>query len=168
MHRGETALDQGRFDDARATVERIRAALPEHPGAKALAQKIFPEAAPVVAAAREVLPLPEPDMRVARVETAPAAPTPPPKPKVDPLVEANKAFEEALAEGRLLTPAEQSAKHFVGEMNRIERRPRARQERPYGAVAGVPVARRAIDRSARPRSRRHLDRRSASAARRHG
>ena len=120
VRRGETALDQGRFDDARATVERIRAVLPEHAGAKALAQKIFPEAAPVVASAREVLPLPEPEMRVARVETAPTAPTPPPKPKVDPLVEANKAFEEALAEGRLLTPAEQSAKHFVGVMNRID------------------------------------------------
>ena len=42
VRRGETALDQGRFDDARATVERIRATLPEHAGAKALAQKIFP------------------------------------------------------------------------------------------------------------------------------
>ena len=41
VRRGETALDQGRFDDARATVERIRATLPEHPGAKALAQKIL-------------------------------------------------------------------------------------------------------------------------------
>ena len=103
MRRGETALDQGRFDDARATVERIRAVLPEHPGAKGLAQKIFPEAAPVVAAAREALSLPEPDMRGRARRDAP--PTPPPKPKVDPLVEANKAFEEALAEGRLLTPS---------------------------------------------------------------
>ena len=42
VRRGETALDQGRFDDARATVERIRSALPDHPGAKALAQKILP------------------------------------------------------------------------------------------------------------------------------
>jgi TonB family protein len=119
VRRGETALDQGRFDDARGTVERIRAVLPEHAGAKDLAQKIWPESAPVVASARSVLPLPEPDMRVARVETAPA-PTPPPKPKVDPLVEANKDFEEALAEGRLLTPAEQSAKHFVSVMNGID------------------------------------------------
>ena len=119
VRRGETALDQGRFDDARATVERIRAVLPEHAGAKDLAQKIWPESAPVGASARSVLPLPEPDMRVARVETAPA-PTPPPKPKVDPLVEANKDFEEALAEGRLLTPAEQSAKHFVSVMNGID------------------------------------------------
>ena len=45
VHRGETALDQGRFDDARATVERIRSSLPNHAGAKTLAQKIWPQAA---------------------------------------------------------------------------------------------------------------------------
>ena len=42
VRRGETALEQGRFDDARAAVERIRAVLPEHAGAKALAEKIWP------------------------------------------------------------------------------------------------------------------------------
>jgi TonB family protein len=116
VRRGETALDQGRFDDARATVERIRAALPKHEGAKELAQKIWPDAGgkPVAPA----LPLPEPEVQVARVETAPA-PTPPPKPQVDPLAEANQAFEKALAEGRLLTPAEQSAKHYVSVLNRL-------------------------------------------------
>src|SRR5215813_13549494 len=39
VRRGETALEQGRFDDARATVERVRAALPQHEGMKALAVK---------------------------------------------------------------------------------------------------------------------------------
>lgn len=116
VRRGETALDQGRFDDARATVERIRAALPDHAGAKALAQKIFP-VAPPVEPARPSLTLPEPEMpRVARVETAPAPPAP--KPQVDPVAEASAAFDKALAEGRLLTPPEQSAKHFVGVLNR--------------------------------------------------
>ena len=57
-------------------------------------------------------------MRVARVETAPAAPAPPAEAEGRPVVEANKAFERAFAEGRLLTPADQSAKHFVGVMNR--------------------------------------------------
>jgi TonB family protein len=120
VRRGETALDQGRFDDARATVERIRATLPDHAGAKGLAQKIWPEVGPV-APIREALPLPEPEMpRVARVETTPA-PAPPPKPQVvDPIVEAGNAFEKAMAEGRLLTPAEQSAKHFVGVLNRLD------------------------------------------------
>lgn len=111
VRRGETALDQGRFDDARATVERIRVVLPNHAGAKALAQKIFP--------VTELRPTPPPapeTERVAKVETAPA---PPPKPAVDPVVEASQAFEKALAEGRLLTPAEQSAKHYVGVLNRL-------------------------------------------------
>src|SRR5688572_13830619 len=114
VRRGETALDQGRFDDARATVERIRGVLPEHDGAKALAQKIFP-VAPPIEPTRPALTLPEPEVRVARVETAPP---PPPKPQVDPVVEASAAFDKALAEGRLLTPTEQSAKYFVGVLNR--------------------------------------------------
>jgi len=111
VRRGETALDQGRFDDARATVERIRAALPNHEGAKALAQKIFP-----VATARPAPPppVPEPE-RVARVETAPT----PPKPTVDPVAEASQAFQKALSEGRLLTPANESAKHYVSVLNRL-------------------------------------------------
>jgi TonB family protein len=112
VRRGETALDQGRFDNARATVERIRAALPEHAGAKALAQKIFPVATPEPT--RPALTLPQPEVRVARVESAPT----PPKPQVDPVAEASAAFEKALAEGRLLTPQEQSAKYFVGVLNR--------------------------------------------------
>jgi TonB family protein len=116
VRRGETALDQGRFDDARATVERIRSALPEHVGAKALAAKIWPDVATVEPA--RALPMPVPEVpRVARVETAPAPA--PPKPQVDPVVEAGEAFDKALAEGRLLTPAEQSAKHYVGVLNRL-------------------------------------------------
>jgi TonB family protein len=116
VHRGETALDQGRFDDARATVERIRAALPDHAGAKVLAQKIWPDVA-AASPTRPVLVLPEADVPlVARVENQPA---PQPKPQVDPVVEASQSFEEALAEGRLLTPPEQNAKHYVGTLNRL-------------------------------------------------
>lgn len=121
VRRGQTALDQGRFDDARRTVERIRAALPDHAGAKALAAKIWPDSA---APSRPALP--EPEMpRVARVEPqpAPAAAPPPPaapsRPQTDPIAEAGEAFDKALAEGRLLTPAEQSAKYYVGVLNRL-------------------------------------------------
>ena len=114
VRRGETALDQGRFDDARATVERIRAALPNHPGAKDLSQKSWPDAGGKPAAPAPALP--QPAVQVARVETAPTAP---PKPQADPVAEANQAFEKALAEGRLLTPADQSAKHYVGVLNRL-------------------------------------------------
>jgi protein TonB len=66
-----------------------------------------------------VIDLPEPEVaRVARVEPE-AAPAPPPKPKVDPVVEASASFDSALAEGRLLTPQEQSAKHYVGVLERL-------------------------------------------------
>jgi TonB family protein len=119
VRRGATALDQGRFDDAGAMVQRIRASLPDHAGAKALALKIWPEVVPL-APTRDALPLPEPEMpRVARVEEAAPAP-PPPKPQVNPLVEAGNAFDKAMAEGRLLTPSEQSAKHFVVVLNRLD------------------------------------------------
>jgi TonB family protein len=112
VRRGETALEQGRFDDARATVERIRVALPAHEGAKALAEKIWPAGtsrATVVEKFEPEIPVKEPPPKVAPVEVAA---TPPP-PKVDPIVEASEAFKKAMAEGKLLTPADQSAKHFV-------------------------------------------------------
>src|SRR6185436_4551253 len=86
VRRGETALDQGRFDDARATIERIRAVLPQHPGAKALAEKIFP-VAPTVA---RVQPEFKPDLSVQpppKVVPVEVAPQPPPKAAVDPIVE---------------------------------------------------------------------------------
>ena len=114
VRRGETALDQGRFDDARATVERIRAALPDHAGAKALAQKIFPATATRGEPARR-------RRRSARVPEAAARGRA--SNRACAAAEAagrsarrgqRKAFDKALAEGRLLTPAEQSAKHFVG------------------------------------------------------
>jgi TonB family protein len=115
VRRGETALDQGRFDDARSTVERIRAALPDHAGAKALATKIWPEVAPTPRP-RETLTIPAPEVRVARVET----PAPPPVPKVDPIKEASDAFDKAMADGRLLTPTGNSAKHFVTVLDRAD------------------------------------------------
>lgn len=116
VKRGATALDQGRFDDARAAVERIRSALPDHPGAKALAAKIWPEVKPAVE--REPLPLPEPERpRVARVEEpAPA----PPRQQVDPIKQASDAFQKAMAAGQLLTPADQSAKYQLSVLQRAD------------------------------------------------
>ena len=119
VRRGETALDQGRFDDARALVERIRDALPDHAGAKALAQKIWPEVA-ATAPSRQALTIELPDVpRVARVETTPPPPAPE-RPKVDPVKEAGDAFDAAMAAGRLLTPPDSSAKHFVGVLDRTD------------------------------------------------
>jgi TonB family protein len=115
VRRGVTALEQGRFDDARATVERIRARLPDHEGAKALAQKIWPEVAPAPPSREAVVvTLPEPELpRVERVETPPAAPA---RPQVDPVAQAAEAFDKAMAEGRLLTPETSSAKHYAREL----------------------------------------------------
>jgi hypothetical protein len=109
VRRGETALEQGRFEDARRVVERIRAALPAHPGAKALGAKIWPAVAPQLPTP-ETLKSPAETTRVARVEVAPAAP---PKPAVDPLVQASDSFNAAMTAGRLLTPVETSAKHYL-------------------------------------------------------
>ena len=113
VRRGETALEQGRFDDARAVVERIRAALPAHAGAKALAEKIWPagsgRAAVAESSFKPELPLHAPPPKVAPVQIQEA----PTKPVVDPVVDLNQKFEDAMTAGRLLTPADQSAKHYV-------------------------------------------------------
>lgn len=115
VRRGETALEQGRFDDARGVVERIRAVLPAHAGAKALADKIWPN---ISAADHPSTPKLKPSLPVERA-AAPVAPVKarePAKPTVDPLVEANKAFEAAMAASHLLTPADESAKHYLAVM----------------------------------------------------
>jgi TonB family protein len=115
VRRGETALEQGRFDDARATVERIRTVLPAHPGAKVLAEKIWPAGGGAANARtpesfKPEIPVQLPPPKVEPVKMTAEAPA---KPAVDPVVEASHAFEQAMAASRLLTPADQSAKHFV-------------------------------------------------------
>jgi protein TonB len=116
VRRGETALEQGRFDDARAVVERIRAALPAHAGAKALAEKIWPagsgRAAVAESSFKPELPVQAPPPKVAPVQVKEE----PAKPVVDPVVELNQKFEDAMTAGRLLTPADQSAKRYVEQM----------------------------------------------------
>ena len=108
VRRGETALEQGRFDDARAAVERVRSALPQHAGAKALAEKMWPVSSgkAIAEALKPELPA-QPPPKVAPVQIEPA------KPAVDPVVEITQKFDDAMAAGRLLTPAADSAKHWV-------------------------------------------------------
>ncbi|HUO67801.1 MAG TPA: energy transducer TonB [Gammaproteobacteria bacterium] len=117
VRRGETALEQGRFDDARAVVERIRAALPAHAGAKALAEKIWPagsgRAAVAESSFKPEIPVQAPPPKVAPVQVHEEAP---PKPVVDPVVELNQKFEDSMTAGRLLTPPDQSAKRYVEQM----------------------------------------------------
>ena len=106
VQRGAVALEQGRYDDARSMIDRILGTLPEHHGALGLAARLEilqpqPEPEPVEE--------PEPEPRVA------AAPPPPVReePKVDPVVVAHQGFESALAANRILTPAGDSARHYV-------------------------------------------------------
>jgi protein TonB len=117
VRRGETALEQGRFDDARAIVERIRGALPAHSGMKALAEKIWPagsgRAAVAESAFKPELPVQAPPPKVAPVQVVKEEP---PKPVVDPVVELNQKFEDAMTAGRLLAPTDQSAKRYVEQM----------------------------------------------------
>jgi TonB family protein len=124
--RALTALEQGRFDDARATADRILGVLPENRGARELIEELersAPKPAPIVVAAPA---LAEPGVEATRhaptaavapppeIERSPAPATPaaPPKP-MDLTPEYHASFEAALAENRLLTPADASAMHFV-------------------------------------------------------
>jgi TonB family protein len=146
VRRGETALEQGRFDDARAAVERIHAVLPAHPGAKALSQKIWPAGGAQSESAAEFkpeIPVQAPPPKVEPVKVVQEAPA---KPAVDPLAEANESFEEAMAASRLLTPADQSAKHFIGVMldvnplSDLTRKARERLSREFLARATQSLA----------------------------
>src|SRR5690606_2112484 len=108
--------EQGRFDAALATMQRVRSVIPAHPGANDLSFKIG-----------SLRPQPEPDTETleAQAEPAPApapaepAPRPPARaaaPAVDRLVAPYESFGEALARNRLLTPVDTSAKHFLDTM----------------------------------------------------
>lgn len=122
LRRATAAVEQGRFDDARKTIDRIRAALPANSGANDLAVKLQrlapqpvltePPRVSKVVRAQAPLPAPEPARAEAR-ESKPAASPKPAEPKVDRLAEAHDAFVAAMAANRLLTPAASSAKHFV-------------------------------------------------------
>ncbi len=115
LKRANSAVEQGRFDDARKTVDRIREALPNDPGAAELTAKIdklAPKPAPPAprpskaAQSRGAEAAEEP--KQAKAEPAPA------KPQVDYLAQAHEGFLAAIEDNRLLTPADSSAKHFLG------------------------------------------------------
>jgi TonB family protein len=125
LQRGRVALEQGSYDDTRVTVERILATLPTHTGATELAARldamkptILPPPATVTASP------PDPEIRATHAApAAPEAPTVRPpveqrreQPRVDPIVAAHEAFERAMRENRLLTPADDSARYHVESM----------------------------------------------------
>lgn len=112
LRRAGAALEQGRFDDARATAERIRSVIPAHPGANELSMRIEnlePEPEPAVAESSEEPPA-EPDDEDEAAE----------EPEIDPAVGPHEAFNEAIAQNRLLTPPGSSAKDFVDVLTSID------------------------------------------------
>ncbi|MFO7286364.1 MAG: TonB family protein [Gammaproteobacteria bacterium] len=135
LRRANAAVEQGRFEDARATVARIREVFPVHTGANDLAIRIdtLTRRAAALAQRSNVLddddepaapreperaPEREPE-RVAAAEPAPAAPVRP-APQVDPMVAAHASFTAALAENQLLTPVGESAKDWLRAMREID------------------------------------------------
>lgn len=111
LRRGTVALEQGRYDDAKATVQRILGALPLHKGALALAAR-------VAAAAPKPEPAPEPEIEPPATNVAPesTADEEDTEPKPDPLVALNESFELAMRENRLLTPPEDNARLHLEKM----------------------------------------------------
>jgi len=96
--RGRAALEQGRYDAATGIVETIRARLPDHREAAALAEAIAIALSP---------PEPEP------------APPPPAAAKADPtdrIADLHAAFRDAMARNAVLQPAGSSAIDVVGAM----------------------------------------------------
>lgn len=131
LKRASVAVEQGRFDDALATIQRIRTAIPAHPGANDLAFRIDalrpqPVTAPEPREAQAARDEDETDRaRVAaapapRQEPQPAAAPARDEPPADPILEPYARFGEALAANRLLTPVGSSAKYFVDVMRRLD------------------------------------------------
>jgi TonB family protein len=127
IRRANAAIEQGRFDDARKAVDRIREALPDLAAAEELAARLE-ELTPkkIVAAspprtsprAEETTAERTAERREAKPKNAEAAPSPA-APKIDPVVEARDAFAGAMLANRLLTPVDSSAKHFVNVLMAI-------------------------------------------------
>lgn len=130
--RGAVALEQGRLNDVREIVERIRSRLPDHDGAAALASEIGEPAlattppSPVVASPPAPAVVEAKPTLVAIVEAPQITETPPAEalasepPPTDPLVELRESFDQALASNRLLTPSDESAVHFLNAMVELD------------------------------------------------
>jgi TonB family protein len=119
--RATTALEQGRTADAEASVGEVLARLPAHAGAQALSEEIDAQARALADAERaaEIRLEPDlaaraPDAGTAATIASRAAPV-----AVDPLRELRDRFDAALAQGRLLQPASDSAKEYVERMTAL-------------------------------------------------
>lgn len=106
LGRGQTALEQGRLDDAEAIADTIVTRFPEHAGALALAQDIVVARRPPPVVVRET---PEP-----AATSAPRQPDP-----VERIPGLHAAFLEAMGRNAVLTPSGTSARDILGEMTGI-------------------------------------------------
>jgi TonB family protein len=127
LRRASVALEQGRLDAASQSVERILAALPEHEKALSLGAEIEssrPKPAPapaVVRAAPPPAPAPRREAETRRADVAaPDIEAPRIAEPVNPILAPHEAFQAAMRENRLLTPAENNAKHYVETMRALD------------------------------------------------
>ena len=103
LGRGQTALEQGRLDDAEAIASTIVTRLPEHAGALELAADIDVARRPPPVVVRET-PAPA-------VAAAPRRPDP-----AERIPALHTAFLEAMGRNAVLTPSGTSARDVLGEM----------------------------------------------------
>lgn len=107
LSRANTALEQGRYDDASAIAATIAGRYPGHAGARALTAEITAATAPQ--------PEPEPSQPQPSSAPAPQAAAATADP-VDPIPALDQAFRDAMAQNAVLRPAGTSAIDIVGEM----------------------------------------------------
>jgi TonB family protein len=127
LRRANVAVEQGRIEDARAAIERIRAAMPVHPAANDLAFRIdslAPRTPPHDEAEAEAAGVAAPQPAAPPAPAASPVPVPAsprrPEPRIDPVLAAHERFVAALEANQLLTPAEESAKHHLAELVRVD------------------------------------------------
>ena len=141
LKRANVAVEQGRYDDARRTANRILSAFPKDAGAHSLLAKL-PAAAPQSSAPPVVASTPSAPARSApaRIVEPKAAPKPrqeskqssrqaptapafasqaPEQPTVDQLLKADQAFHKAMHDNHLLTPANGSAEYYAGVLAKL-------------------------------------------------
>jgi TonB family protein len=102
LQRADTALEQGRFEDAAEIAATITERIPDHPGATALAAEVVRAMTP-----------PEP-VRIPETRKPPVVAQQPET--VDPIPDMHDAFLNAMAQNAVLRPAGTSAIDIVNDM----------------------------------------------------
>jgi TonB family protein len=117
--RASTALEQGRIEAAKESIEAVLARLPDHAAALQMTTQIEESAAGREAEADA------PAVLIAAVKPATEAPprramAPAAPPAISPLRRLRGQFDAALSAGQLLLPEGESAKHFFNLMAKVD------------------------------------------------